>query len=79
MTLCKKCFTGAQAEEYEKMIDACRAAIPQRDRAEDAEYTRRMEICQQCELFLAATCRACGCYAELRAMKKATHCPKKKW
>lgn len=79
MTICKKCFTGAQAEEYAKMIAACRAAIPKRDLAEEGEYGRRMALCEGCEEFLAATCRACGCYAELRAMKKATHCPKKKW
>ena len=79
MIYCKKCLSGVQAEAYEEMIEACRAAIGVRDRTEDGEMERRMALCQSCEFLLAATCRACGCYAELRAMKKASHCPKKKW
>ena len=79
MIICKKCFIGVQAEEYGEMIEKCKAAIPLRDRTEEAEYARRIGLCEECEQFHAATCRACGCYVELRAMKKGTHCPKKKW
>lgn len=77
--ICKKCFIGVQAEQYSEMIEKCKAAIPARDRTEEAEYARRIGLCEECEAFHAATCRACGCYVELRAMKKGTHCPKKKW
>lgn len=77
--ICKKCFIGVQAEQYSEMIEKCKAAIPVRDRTEDGEYARRIGLCEECEFFHAATCRACGCYVELRAMKKGTHCPKKKW
>ncbi len=77
--ICKKCFIGVQAEQYADMIEKCKAAIPARDRTEDGEYARRIVLCEECEFFHAATCRACGCYVELRAAKKATHCPKKKW
>lgn len=77
--ICKKCFIGVKAEEYEQMIDKCKAAIPARDRTGDEQYAARIAICEECEHFYAATCRACGCYVELRAMKKGTRCPKKKW
>lgn len=77
--VCKKCFLGVQAEQYSSMIEKCRAAVPLRDRAEDAEYARRIALCEECEHFHAATCRACGCYVELRALKKGSHCPYKKW
>ena len=77
--ICKKCFIGVQAEQYAEMIEKCKAAIPARDRTEEAEYARRIGLCEECEFFLAATCRACGCYVELRAMKRGTRCPKKKW
>lgn len=79
MILCKKCLLGLEAEQYEKMIGKCAEAIPLRDRAEQAEQKRRIALCEDCEFLNAATCRACGCYVELRAIKKATHCPKKKW
>lgn len=77
--ICKKCFIGVQAEQYSEMIEKCKASIPVRDRAEDTLYARRIALCEECEFFHAATCRACGCYVELRAMKQSTHCPKKKW
>lgn len=79
MIVCKKCFIGVQAEKYGEMIEKCAAAIPERDRATIEERQRRIALCEGCEFFTAATCRACGCYVELRAMKQATHCPKKKW
>ena len=79
LIICKKCFIGVQAEEYSQMIEKSKAAVPERDRCKDHEYVRRISVCEQCEFFTAATCRACGCYVELRALKSGTHCPKKKW
>ena len=79
LIICKKCFIGVQADEYSRMIEKCKAAIPERDRCKDQEFARRIALCEQCEFFTAATCRACGCYVELRAIKSGTHCPKKKW
>ena len=77
--VCKKCFLGVQAEQYSLMIEKSKAAVPERDRCGDAEYGRRISLCEACEFFHAATCRACGCYVELRAIKNNSHCPKKKW
>lgn len=77
--ICKKCFLGVQAEQYSQMIEKCKAAVPERDRCTDTEYARRIRLCEECEAFHAATCRACGCYVELRALKAAIHCPRKKW
>ncbi len=77
--LCKKCLIGVQAEQYQQMIEKSKAAIAQKDRAPDEELARRIGLCEGCEFFHAATCRACGCYVELRALKAAVHCPKKKW
>lgn len=78
-TICKKCFIGVQAEQYTQMIEKCRAAVPVKDRAGEALYARRIACCEECEFFHAATCRACGCYVELRALKENSRCPKKKW
>ncbi len=77
--LCKKCFTGIEAESYRELIEKSAASIPQRDRSGDGERERRFRICEGCEKLVGATCQACGCYVELRALRKASHCPHKKW
>ncbi len=80
MTLhCKKCFLGVEAESYQELIEKALSHIPARDRTPEAEHARRVALCEECEYFNTATCRACGCYVELRAAKRGTHCPYKKW
>lgn len=77
--ICKKCLIGQQAEDYLAMIEKSRAAVSPRDRAEDALYARRIEACERCSYLSGPTCLACGCYVELRAIRKSSRCPYKKW
>lgn len=77
--LCKKCLIGRQAEDYLKMLEKSKAAIPPRDRAAEAVYARRIAACEACDRLNGATCLACGCYVELRALRKSAACPKKRW
>ena len=77
--LCKKCLIGQNAEDYLQMIEKSRAAVPRRDRTDDAAYRRRIALCEECSYLQGPTCMACGCYVELRAIRKNTHCPYKKW
>ena len=67
------------AEADRSMIATYREAIKARDRVDDAEYERRLTICQDCDYLNAGTCSACGCYVELRAISKTGRCPYKKW
>ncbi len=53
--------------------------MDQEEKAPEKLYQTRLETCQSCEYLYEGTCNACGCYAELRAAGKATHCPYKKW
>ena len=62
-----------------EMIEPYRAAIKQADRVTEEEYERRLAVCRDCDKLLAGTCGACGCYVELRATAKVSHCPRKKW
>ena len=71
--------SDASKQSELEMIEKYRAAIKQADRVDDAEYERRLSVCRQCDKLLAGTCNACGCYVELRAVAKVSHCPKKKW
>lgn len=78
-TICKKCLIGQQAEDYLKFIEKNRAATPAKVKTSDEEYARRIGSCEACEKLSGPTCLACGCYVELRAMRRDTHCPYRKW
>lgn len=77
--ICKKCLIGQEAEDYLRFIEKNRAAVPAESRASDAEYDRRIAICEECDYLTGPTCRACGCYVELRAIRKNSKCPYRKW
>ena len=77
--LCKKCLIGVAAEDYLRMLQRSKEAIAPRDRPSDEEYQRRNRLCEACDRLQGPTCVACGCFVELRALRKSAHCPYKKW
>lgn len=38
-------------------------------------YTARLEVCRHCSSLEEGTCMKCGCYVEMRAIKKRLSCP----
>ena len=74
---CKKCMLYELADKaaYESVKSYIDALDPGQ-RINDKEYHERLEICRQCDMFLAAMCRKCGCYVEVRAIRPDSHCPK---
>ncbi len=77
--ICRRCLLRDFAEEDRKVLRKYLERIRQEDRAEDAEYERRLAVCRECSFLFEATCLACGCYAEFRALPKHARCPKKRW
>lgn len=77
--ICKKCLIGQQAEDYLRLIEKNKAATPAKYRASDGLYASRIGICEECGHLQGPTCMACGCYVELRAIRKEAACPYKKW
>ena len=77
--ICRRCLLRDLAEEDQKDLQKYLDRVRKEDRAGEGEYNRRLDICRTCDLLLEATCLACGCYAEFRALGKHTRCPKKKW
>ncbi len=81
LRICKKCLIRELAEKEDvyasikRMIDMVEAS----DKPSDAQYEERLNVCRQCDKLLEGTCTACGCYVELRAARKSTHCPHRKW
>ncbi len=77
--ICKRCLLREMAEADQAMIKKYKAAIKGEDQVPKEEYERRLLVCKECEKLNAGTCAACGCYVELRAAAKVSHCPHKKW
>ena len=48
-------------------------------RASKDVYSDRLEVCKMCDELSDGMCRKCGCYVQLRAVKKKMYCPDKKW
>ena len=79
--LCKKCLMREMQDkaEYYESIGALIERLEPDTKVADELYEERLQICKECEMFLEAMCRSCGCYVELRAAKAKNTCPRKKW
>lgn len=79
---CRRCLLEEcdEAEILEK-IQKLLAMMPDAQKAPEAEYRRRLQICKSCDSLINAQCMKCGCYVELRAAKRKERCPheKKYW
>lgn len=49
------------------------------EKTDEREYKRRLSICRSCNYLYQGTCNACGCFVELRAAGKRSHCTYRKW
>lgn len=73
---CRKCLLDELDEdEYILSLKDYIAKYPQEKRCSEKEYQRRLNICLTCKHLSNATCALCGCYVELRALKKEMYCP----
>ena len=73
---CKKCLLADidETEVFER-IQQLIQLMPEREKVDSATYRKRLDACLACEQLSHATCTFCGCYVELRAIKKKEHCP----
>ena len=77
---CLKCLLSEiDPEAYMRDLRAHIDAAPDRDKTPEPELTHRLAACKQCDFLESGTCRACGCFVELRAAFKRGRCPYKKW
>lgn len=76
---CKKCLIRDLAVEEQKDLQKYIDVIKKQDRVNDEVYEARLNICRECDKLLDATCEACGCFVEYRAIIKHGKCPYKKW
>ncbi len=74
--LCRKCLMQEVEEsQLREYLDNYAAALPDDKRAPEAEYTKRLSLCEECHHRIRFTCTLCGCYIQARAAKKNQKCP----
>jgi tRNA(Ile)-lysidine synthase TilS/MesJ len=77
---CLRCLLSEIDEEaYRKNILRVTELMKASEKASDQVKERRLAACRVCDYLESGTCRACGCYVELRAALKGGRCPYKKW
>lgn len=73
---CKRCLLSEiDANKYAETVEAYINALPESNKVDNDEYRRRIDICRSCDMLYEGMCRECGCYVEIRAVKKISHCP----
>ena len=80
--ICRKCLTRDMDEdEFFKELSLYIKNYPEEKRVTEHIYKHRLEICSNCDELINGMCRKCGCYVELRALKKKAFCPSvpEKW
>ena len=82
---CRLCLLRDLADRdarnlYQYVVKA-QNMLTESEKISNTEYEERLSICRFCSDLQNATCMQCGCYVELRALKKQVHCPhgKQKW
>ena len=78
--ICRRCLLYESG--MQQALDDIKIRISKmkpEEKAEDAEYSRRLEICVKCDFLEGGTCLKCGCYPEFRAAFLKNRCPVKKW
>lgn len=73
---CLRCLLHeADENELAEIIAQRIAAMPDAQKTTSEEYQKRLKLCKMCDYLISGTCQKCGCYVELRAVRKNSVCP----
>ena len=73
---CKRCLLSEYNPElYYKTVVEYIDSMPIEDKVSDIEYSDRIEKCTECSNLINGMCKICGCFVEVRAIKKNIGCP----
>ncbi len=61
--------------EYIRSLKEYIASYPAEKRADEETARRRLDICAGCDHLANGMCGKCGCYVELRTIKRESFCP----
>lgn len=76
MAQCKRCLLSEIDKDlYFKNVFEYIAQLDDELKADPKIYADRLATCKQCDQLINGMCRKCGCFVEVRAIKKAQYCP----
>lgn len=76
MTVCKRCLIeDLVRDSYTETLLEYIKNYPEEKRVDGKTYESRLAICKNCRHLQNATCRKCGCFVQLRALKPKMECP----
>ena len=72
---CKRCLLkDLSKEDYFQNIYEYIESINPDAKTSAEEYNRRLGFCRSCDHLINGMCRLCGCFVEIRAIKKDASC-----
>ena len=75
MKICKKCLLeDLDEDEYIRSLKDYIKNYPEEKKADEAAIAERLRICTGCEHLSRGMCGKCGCYVELKCIKKEAFC-----
>lgn len=72
---CRCTLLESGQADLAQVVRAYVDALPEDERADEARYAARLNICRGCNDLHSGTCALCGCYVEARAAKRKQQCP----
>lgn len=68
-------------ESFNSDLSRYISVVKEKDRTDESEYKRRLEICAFCKYQSNGLCTQCGCFTEIRCVLKTAKCaaPKALW
>ncbi len=60
--------------EYYRTVQEYISNLPEEMKISSDFYEKRLHYCQNCDNMVNGMCRLCGCFVEVRAAKKMSHC-----
>ncbi len=75
-TLCKRCLLSEIDRDgtYKTVLEYI-SSLDESVKCSGAEYAARLTVCRSCEHLSEGMCALCGCFVEVRAVKKNQNCP----
>lgn len=73
--LCKRCLLRELDGTYFQSIYDYIANLPSEQKADDHTYAHRLSLCKECPHLVNGMCDLCGCFVEVRAVKRLQRCP----
>ncbi|WP_099205542.1 DUF6171 family protein [Scatolibacter rhodanostii] len=72
---CRRCLLkDISSDEYFNTIYEYIENLDASQKVSSNEYEKRLDSCRSCDHLVNGMCELCGCFVEVRAIKRQSHC-----